>query len=638
MAGPVLLELSRPDDTAGSPAGNPGRRSRRRRPAWTLVAAFAVYGAIALLANYPAWPGDPNRMRTGDLDMMVWFLGWVPHAIAHGQNFLATNWINYPEGADLAQNTSVPLLGLLTAPLTLAVSPIASLNLLLWLAFPLSAFTMFVVLRRWTGWDLAAFVGGALYGFSPYMVTQGTTHLHLVFVPLPPLILFAAYEIVRPETTHPLRWGVTLGSLVVAQFFISPEIAATSVLIIALGAAVLAAANPGAVLPALRKSSRAFGIALGIVLAGVAYPVWMMTQGPYRYRGPAFPGGVSADLLSGIAPTPFQMFAPGRLAAAGAHLQSGNLSESGSYLGIPLIVLLVTLVVVCWRNRWIRFAAALAVGATILSFGAHLIVDNHVTPVPLPWDLLQHLPFANNVIVARLSLYTAFFSSVIVALGMTDLRNRWRKSREPALESRRTRHKAQRRSVVLVGALVVLGLVSALSLIPSWPAETAPADVPAFFTSDAVHRIPYGSVALISPYPSVAEVQPQMWQAVAGMRFGIIGGYVLVAGPGGADTPFPQVLRPEPVQRFLWAKATGGPAYPVGPVPQDSNELACQLRSFLLRYRVASVLSTATGADVGSIAALYNQAMGPPSYSGGGVTAWFGVRADVVARIHSCPP
>jgi hypothetical protein len=58
----------------------------------------------------------------------------------------------------------------------------------------------------------------------------------------------------------------------------------------------------------------------------------------------------------------------------------------------------------------------------------------------------------------------------------------------------------------------------------------------------------------------------------------------------------------------------------------------------LLRYRVASVLSTATGADVGSIAALYNQAMGPPSYSGGGVTAWFGVRADVVARIHSCPP
>ena len=96
--------------------------------------------------------------------------------------------------------------------------------------------------------------------------------------------------------------------------------------------------------------------------------------------------------------------------------------------------------------------------------------------------------------------------------------------------------------------------VTVLSLVPAWPLETAPTDVPAFFTSDAVHRIPYGSVVLISPYPSVAEVQPQAWQAVANMHFRIIGGYALVAGTNGADTPFPQVLRPMQVQRFLWAR------------------------------------------------------------------------------------
>ncbi len=189
---------------------------------------------------------------------------------------------------------------------------------------------------------------------------------------------------------------------------------------------------------------------------------------------------------------------------------------------------------------------------------------------------------------------------------------------------------------IAAGALCVLGLLSVLSLIPSWPLKTAPADVPAFFTSGAVDRIPYGSVALISPYPSVAEVQPQLWQAISTMRFRIIGGYALVAGPGSTPTNFPQVLRPPPVERFLWAKATGGAAYPAGPVPKDGPVLVCQLRSFLRRYRVASVISTAAEAEPGPIDALYAQAIGPQSYVGGGVTACFGVRDAVVARVSPC--
>ena len=589
------------------------------------------------MANYPAWPGDPSRIRAGDLDQMVWYLAWTPHAIGHGQNLFATNWLNYPAGVNLAQNTSAPLLGLVTAPLTLAVSPLASLNLLLWLAFPLSAFSMFVVLRRWVGWDLAAFVGGALYGFSPYVVTQSVDHLNLAFVPLPPLILLCAYETIRPQSVHPLRWGAALGALVVGQFFISPEIAATSILVAAVCGVVLAVARPHGVWPALRRSGLALLLASGITIVSVAYPVWMMTKGPSRYVGQAYPGGVSADLLSSIAPTPLQLLVPARLAVAGSHLVFGNGSENGSgYLGIPLVLLLIIFVVMCWRNRWIRFAALLTVLTTILSLGAHLIVDNHVTSVPLPWDVLQHLPLANNVIVVRLSLYTAFFAGLLVALAMTDLRDRWRRGRDSATEHRRARFEKRGGLVVAVSALGALGLVSVLSLIPSWPLVTAPADVPSFFASGEVQRIPYGSVTLISPYPSVAEVQPQLWQAVAKMRFRIIGGYALVPGSRGAPTNFPQILRPRQVEQFLWAHATGGAPYPMGPVPKDSNELACQLRSFLLRYRVASVIATPANAQPGPIDALYTRAMGPPTYTGGGVMAWFGVRDDVASRAGSC--
>ena len=66
----------------------------------------------------------------------------------HGKNLFSTTLLNYPNGVDLAQNTGMPLLGLLTAPLTLAVNPIASMNLLRFLAFTLSAYAAYFVIRR----------------------------------------------------------------------------------------------------------------------------------------------------------------------------------------------------------------------------------------------------------------------------------------------------------------------------------------------------------------------------------------------------------------------------------------------------------------------------------------------------------
>ena len=217
--------------------------------------------------------------------------------------------------------------------------------------------------------------------------------------------------------------------------------------------------------------------------------------------------------------------------------------------------------------------------------------------------------------------------------------------REPVAERRKSRDPAspapsQRKDSPLgMGAstLGVLSLVTVLSLIPSWPLETAPADVPAFFTSGCRQSDPLwerGTDFALSVRGR--KYNPRRGRPSPKMHFRIIGGYALVSGANGDDTPFPQVLRPTQVQRFLWAKATGGPAYPVGPVPSNGKVLACQLRSFLLRYRVASVISTTAEAEPGPIDALYTQAMGPPSYTGGGVTAWFGVLGDVEAPTRSC--
>jgi hypothetical protein len=131
-------------------------------------------------------------------------------------------------------------------------------------------------------------------------------------------------------------------------------------------------------------------------------------------------------------------------------------------------------------------------------------------------------------------------------------------------------------------------------------------------------------------------VQPQLWQAVAGMRFRIIGGYALVASPSGSSTNYPGILRPTAVQRFLWAKATGGAPYPTGRVPDANRELACQLRAFLLRYRVDTVISTTADAQPQPIDALFHAALGSPTYVGGGATVWFHVPGDISVGQPSC--
>ena len=196
-----------------------------------------------------------------------------------------TTALNYPRGVNLGTyNTQMPLLGVMAAPLTWIAGPVASLNLLLWLAFPLSATSMFFVLRRWSCRPVAAFTGGLLYGFSPYMVGQSTAHLHLTFVPLPPLIFLCLVELFVRRTGSALRWGLALGLLAAGQFLISSEILVTTGLVAVIGLAVLAVARPADVAPALRvRGSRTHGRRRG------------------RHRPPGLPG---LDLLRGSAPLP----------------------------------------------------------------------------------------------------------------------------------------------------------------------------------------------------------------------------------------------------------------------------------------------------------------------------------------------
>ncbi len=603
-----------------------------RRPG---IRAFAAYGVLALVANWPIWPGDPSRVPRapgGDVVQTVWFLAWTPQALLHGHNLFSTSYLNYPRGVDLAQNTGMPLLGLLSAPLTLAVSPVASLNLLRFLAFALSAFAAFSVARRFTSSPLAAFVGGLLYGFSPYIVAQGQDHLNLSFVPLPPVLFYLSYDLLVARRTAVVRRGVLLGLVATAQYFISAEVLATTCIVAVVGAVALAVLDRKRVAAGFTRSLGALGFAAGVTLLCIAYPLWMSVRGPGHYVGAAqwSHNVYNADLLGPLLPTADVLLAPGRLALTGSRLVARSLAENGSYLSLPFLALVVVLVVRDRRRRSQAGLLGVAAVAFVLSLGPHLVVDRQVVDhgLRLPFFYLARLPLLENMLAVRFSLYVVGALALVVARGLD--------------AELLARHAAPRLHRGRAGrfAVSLLGGAALVTLAPHWPypggaGRSVTAAVPA-----GLSRIPTRSVTLTYPYPTIGSDDAMLWQAVAGMRFRLVGGYALERATHGHATVSPAVLRPASVEGMLVDSITIGdhprpvtdPSLPHLLATPRSLTARCveQLREFIEGNRIDSVIVAAGRPDSGVIASWFTRALGPPTARGGGAEIW--LHAGALAR------
>ncbi|MFZ0249986.1 MAG: hypothetical protein WAL61_08565 [Acidimicrobiales bacterium] len=606
------------DSRAAVPEVSVKTRSARFFP----VVAILVYGIVAAVAYLPSFPGDPNHVPTcacGDLIQGAWFLRWTPFAIAHGLNPWSTNFIDYPSNVNLAQNTTYPLLGGISTPISLLFGPIASLTFLLWVSMVASASSMFLVLRQWVRMPAAAFFGGLVYGFSPYMVGQSFGHLNLLFVPIPPLILFALSELLVNQRSGARKWGLALGLLAAAQCFISAEVFVTTAIMSVIGIGVLAALYPSSVRQRVPHALRGFAWAALVCVPLVIYPLLYGALEVNGYVGSAhgtYP--FQADLLGSLVPNGSFLVAPHGLVAIGNRFIAGDGVENGSYLGAPLLIVLIAICARWWRLGLVRFAALMTVAAWLLSLGPRLTIDTHETSLRLPFDVLEHLPGFVSLESARFSLYEDLFVAILLAVGMDQLGRWW------------TRNPAGHRGVSRGVAGMVLALVCAVvavPLIPRWPHQEYTVSSPGFFSSSAALRIPKGSVTLTYPYPDNPNVQGMLWQATAGMRFRLMGGYAVVPGARRVASfdPFPPDLQMVPatlVGDYL------GQA-PGLVVPGSSRASAEEVRSFLKRYQVRTVIAQRVGVNPSAAYALIESALGTPPRHTGGVDVWFDVPADL---------
>jgi len=161
------------------------------------------------------------------------------------------------------------------------------------LAFAGSALAAYVLLRRWSTGNLPAFVGGLLYGFSPYMVSSGWGHPHCTFGLLVPLIILCLDEILIRRHGSPLRWGVGTGVLAAVQFFVSDELLAELAELTALSIVLLVVFERLRIVGGIRHVATGLAAAIGTATILLAYPVWYALAGPQhgsiraRWRSPA---------------------------------------------------------------------------------------------------------------------------------------------------------------------------------------------------------------------------------------------------------------------------------------------------------------------------------------------------------------
>ncbi len=516
------------DEVAGPSHHHPDPRSpwgpRARWQQFSL--AGAAYLVLAAVLWWRVWTTHPTSVMTCgcvDAGREVWYFEWFAYALAHGHNPLFSQWMLYPRGVDVVADTSVPLIGIVLSPVTLIFGPVASMNLASTLAPVLAAFSMFWLLRRWTR-SPAAFVGGLAYGFSSFVVVQLTFGwLNLSFLALVPLMVGCLDELLVRQRRRPAAVGATLGLLIALQFFVSNELLLLVAMAGVVGVVLLVGYAVGRGVDDLGHrvghALRGLGVALGVAVGLLAYPVWYFVAGP-AHLGTAV-WGVDAAGNLGNSPANFwtNVTTWGPLNAKGLAAEmhaiggyQGAPLPSAAFLGWGMIAVLGVGTVVWRRDKRLWFWGAL--GLILAAFSLRTVGNRWA-----PWALIDHVSLLNSVWQSRFSSVIDLCAAVMLAVVID---RTWSATRSWTAVRSAGPSRWLASGVTVAVAVVALAPVAA-GIAPNVPITVEAVAVPQWFTLVAPH-LRTGQVPLTYPTSSYNSQTPLVWQAVDRLSFRMVGG------------------------------------------------------------------------------------------------------------------
>jgi hypothetical protein len=475
------------------------RAARGRLPAVGRAVA-PLLGYLVLSILYFGWPVlgrlDSAAIAQDEFDSSayMWFLAWWPHAVLHGLNPFVTHAIFVPEGYNLTWVTSIPGPAIVLAPVTLLFGPVVAFNVLQLLSPALSAWGGFALCRYVTHAVWPSVVGGYLFGFSPYMLNElrGTPNLTLVAL-VPILVLLVLMRVNGALPTR--RFVVLMTACLVCQFLTSTEVLAMTTLFGGFGlvAAWVLFTDRRAVLTQTAKLLAVSYAAAGVVLTPyLAYFLFASHTTPQHTN----PRLAVLDVNSFFVPGELEWHGREQAQQWGKH-GIGWLVGGSSYLGLPLIAILI---VCAWqrrRDRGTQLLLLCLLVCVVASLGPRLILSGRPRFV-LPWELFVHAPLFRYALPERFALYSFLVIALIVSTWLAQRPSMWRWA--------------------LAGLAV-------LALLPEFGSTVwrSTATEPGLFAGD-------GYKAYLRPADHVLTVptwgRNERWQARTGFGFKIVGGYV----------------------------------------------------------------------------------------------------------------
>jgi hypothetical protein len=582
---------------------------------------LAVLAGLAVALTSSVWvSGHPTSSvlcSCGDPGQTVWFVEWVPWAITHGHNpFLTQAMFAGQGGANLLQSTSYLLQSFVLGPVTLLFGPTAAFNAAETIGPVISGWCMFVAARRVSGSWVGQAGAAVLWGFFPFVVgAEEFGHLNFSFLFFPPLLFVCLYDLCAAERRSPQWIGAWLGVLVAAQFLAGTELLALTAVAAVVGLAAALASNWRQAWERRRRIGVGLAVAAGVTLVLVAYPAWMLFEGPRHIVGPPWPGiGALSSSLGSIG-QPGLVHSTSPFSRIGGYY--GPVGPATSYLGWPLLVFLAASVAVWWRRRLAWVLVVVGAGAWLCSLGPLLVpLSSHSSQWWLPWRYLQHWPLIESIGPNRFAVIVAAAAALLFALSVDGWFRVVGGVRVlPQVESR-----AWRRAVAAVVLELALAGGIAISAIPLvranvWPLTTHTVAAPAWFQTTARHLRP-GAVLLVYPYPSSGTSDAVYWQAEDDLRFSIVGGRAEIPG---ADGRHSEHLKPLGGTDALLVDASFGFTIPPAPTAGQLSGL----RASLTAWRVRVVVVVAFGRAPAWAAAVFTAAIGRLPVSQHGAVAWY---------------